>query len=204
MIWSSTGRSTGCRLERRPRASARRCGADHRHVSARSDPYRRAANSGGPSWRGAGHRLVTDPGARRLRPRPPEDRHAAAARRRDHRLGRDRNAARRRAARAVFDADGANHQSADPVWHHPDQRRHPRHHPRQCAPFADVFRPDQEPRSALLPVDRRQDRALRRARRAPDFSRAGRPRRHDRLSQRHLDLAAGGCPGRTGRDHPRT
>ena len=36
-------------------------------------------------------------------------------------------------------------------------------HPRQCPSLADVFGPDQEPWSTLLPVDRRQDRALRRA-----------------------------------------
>ena len=48
-----------------------------------------------------------------------------------------------------------------------------RHHPRQRAPLADVFRPDRQPRAALLPVDRGQDRALRRARRASDFPRAG-------------------------------
>ena len=68
-------------------------------------------------------------------------------------------------------------------------------HPRQRSSFADVFRPDQEPRPALLPVDRRQDRALRRARRPSDFPRAGGPRRHHGLSERHLDLVAGGGAG---------
>ncbi len=56
-------------------------------------------------------------------------------------------------------------------------RGDPRDHPRECAPLADVFRPDREPRAALLPVDRGQDRQVRRARRPPDFPRAGRPRR---------------------------
>ena len=77
----------------------------------------------------------------------------------------------------------------------------PRDHPRQCASLADVFRADREPRAALLPVDRGQDRALRRARRAPDLPRAGRARRHHGLSERHLDLAAGGRAARAGRDH---
>ena len=72
-------------------------------------------------------------------------------------------------------------------------------HPRQRAPLADVFRPDREPRPALLPVDRGQDRALRRARRPPDLPGAGRARRHHGLSERHLDLAAGGRAARAGR-----
>ena len=47
-------------------------------------------------------------------------------------------------------------------------------HPRQRPSLADVFRPDRQPGPALLPVDRGQDRALRRARRTPDLPRAGR------------------------------
>src|SRR5229473_2212918 len=56
---------------------------------------------------------------------------------------------------------------------------------------ADVFGPDPQPRSALLSVDRGQDRPLRRARRTSDFSRARGPGRSDDLSQRNLDVAAG-------------
>ena len=58
-----------------------------------------------------------------------------------------------------------------------------------------------EPRAALLSVDRRQDRALRRARWTPDFLGAGRPRRQHGLSERDFDLAAGGRAGRTGGVH---
>ena len=47
-------------------------------------------------------------------------------------------------------------------------------------------------RPALLPVDRGQDRPLRRPRRAPDLPGARRARRRHGLSQRHLHLAAGG------------
>ncbi len=61
--------------------------------------------------------------------------------------------------------------------------------------------PDREPRAALLPVDRGQDRALRRARRASDLPGAGGARRPDRLPERHLDLAAGRGPAGVGRDH---
>ena len=48
---------------------------------------------------------------------------------------------------------------------------------------------------ALLPLDRGQGRALRRSGAPPDLPRAGGARRPDRLSQRHLDLAAGGAAG---------
>ena len=75
--------------------------------------------------------------------------------------------------RAVLDADRAHHHAADPVRHHPHHGRDARDHPRERAPFADVFRADREPGPALLPVDRGQDRPLRRARRAPDLPRAG-------------------------------
>ncbi len=56
---------------------------------------------------------------------------------------------------------------------------------------------------ALLPVDRGQDRQVRRARRPSDLPRAGRPRRSHGLSERHLDLAAGRRAAGAGRDHSR-
>ena len=80
-------------------------------------------------------------------------------------------------------------------------RRDPRDHPRERSSIADVFRADPEPRAALLSLDRRQDRPLRRARRTPDFPRAGRTRRRHGLSERHLDVAAGGCSACAGREH---
>ena len=46
-------------------------------------------------------------------------------------------------------------------------------------------------RSALLPVDRGQDRQVRRPRRPPDLPRARRARRRHSLSKRHLDRP---CP----------
>ena len=191
------GRAPG----RRPRVRLRRGGADHRHVSARPDPYRRASDAGRPGRRGAGGRTFAHAGAARLCARPAQDRDAATARWDDDRLGGGRDAARRRAARAVLDADRAHHHAANPVRHHPHHRGHPRDHPRERAPFADVFRADREPRPALLPVDRGQDRALRRARRTPDFPGAGGARRHHRLSERHFHLAARRGAARAGRDH---
>ena len=90
-------------------------------------------------------------GGRRLCARPSQNRHAAAARRHDDRLVGGADAARRRAAGAVFGADRAHRHPANRVRHHPHDAGHPRHHPRQCASLADVFRPDQKPRPALLP-----------------------------------------------------
>ena len=119
------------------------------------------------------------------------------------RLGRGRDAARRRAAGAVFGHDRPDHDAADPVRHHPDHAGDARGDPRQCASLADVFRPDQELRTALLPLDRGQDRPLRRSRRPSDLPGAGRARRQHGLSQRHLDLAAGRRPARDPRHHPR-
>ena len=78
---------------------------------------------------------------------------------------------------------------------------HARDHPRQCASLADVFRTDRQPRPALLSVDRRQDREVRRTRRPSDFFGAGRSRRSHRLSERHFDIAAGRCAARVGRDN---
>ncbi len=122
--------------------------------------------------------------------RPPEDRHAAAARRAHHRLGQPGDAAGRRAAGAVLDPDRADHHAADFVRRHPDHAGNPRRDPRQYRPLGDVLREHPQRRPALLPVDRGQDRPLRRTRRAPDLPGAGRAGRSDGLSERHLHLAS--------------
>ena len=97
----------------------------------------------------------------------------------------------------------AHHDAADPMRHHAHGESNARHHPRQCASLADVFRTDRQQRPALLSLDRRQDRQIRRARRASDFFGAGRSRRHDRLSEWNFDFAAGRRSARFGRDHSR-
>ena len=101
------GRRPGRRAsaQGRPGADGRRGGADHRDVSARAHPYRRTADAGRPGRGGAGDRAVPDAGAAGLRARPAQDRDAAAARRHHHRLGGAGDAAGRRAAGAVLDAD---------------------------------------------------------------------------------------------------
>ena len=100
--------------------------------------------------------------------RPPEDRDAAAPRRPHHRLLGAGRAARRRSGAGVLASSGAREHASAPaaVLDHAHQRAHARDHPRRPRPLADVHRRDRGRRPALLPVDRGQDRALRRARRA--------------------------------------
>ena len=62
------------------------------------------------------------------------------------------------------------------VPHHAYDRGDPRHHRGESRPRADVFRRNREHRPALLPVDRRQNRALQGARQPSDLPRARRPR----------------------------
>ena len=194
------------RHRRRPTLSRRRRGADHRHLPARPHPYRRDARS--------------RPAASARRPRsacrdrlyglgfahgPAEDRHPAPPRRPHHRLGRPRDAARRRPARAVLVPDRRDHHAADRLPHHP-HRREATHAiiARQSRPRADVFRRHRERRPALLPLDRGQGRPLRRARAAtrssssrkastttPSIRTASRPRCPRTCSMRFLKTIPG-------------
>ncbi len=131
------GRVTGLTLADGTIFRCRRGGADHRDVPARTDPYRRAADTGRPGRRSAGARAVPDPGTTRLRARAAQDRHAAAARRHDDRLGAARNAARRRAAGAVFGADRPDRKSARSSAASPAP---PRRRTRSSAPMCIVRR----------------------------------------------------------------
>ena len=94
--------------------------------------------------------------------------------------------------RPVFSALGSPRRSPAPgaLSHHPDQRAHPRPDPRLPAPLAAVRGRDRGHGAALLPLDRGQGRALRRARLAPDLRRAGRARHPRGLPERHLDQPA--------------
>ena len=85
-----------------------------------------------------------------------------------------------------------------------DDVRDPRDHPRQPRSRTDLFRSDRRDWAALLSVHRRQGRALRRARDAPDFPGAGRPRRRHGLPERDFDVPAGGRAARAPQDHPRS
>ena len=117
---------------------------------------------------------------------------------------RARRAAGRRPAGAVLVPDRRHHHAADRLPHH--RRRRPATHAviRANLHRSPLYsRPDHRRRAALLPVDRGQGRALRRARAAPDFPRAGGARRRHGLSERHLDLAAARRAGGAAADHPR-
>ena len=80
---------------------------------------------------------------------------------------------------------------------HVHQRRGPRADPRQPAPRPDVQRADPVARAALLPVDRRQGRALRRQGSQHQLFLEPEGRQHARgLRQRHLDQPAARRAGR--------
>ena len=132
------GRVAGVRMADGREFALRRRGPDHRHVPARPDPYRRdsrfrpAASGEAPAMG-----LSRDAGAGRLCARPPEDRHAAPARWPHDRLGGARNAARRRSAGAVFDADrrGSRRRRSNAA-----SRGRPRRRTRSSAPMSIVRR----------------------------------------------------------------
>ena len=168
------------------------CGrADGRHVPRRQDPCRSRTVAGRPRGRSAvepARRAAARTAAAR---RSPQDRHAAAHRRPLDRLHRAAGAAGRRTRARVL------------------VPRSPREHPRQVCchitatnerthelirvghrPLADVHRRHRRRRPALLPVGRRQGRALRRQAVAPDLHRARGPRHARDLPERHLDQPA--------------
>ena len=190
------------RARRRSRHRRRPGRADDRHVSRRPHSYRRRKDPGRAGRRSALARSVAHPARARFRARPAEDRHAAAARRQHDRLARARHTAGRRPAGPVLVPDRADHDAADRLPHHRDQPGDARGHPRQSRPLAALCRRDHRGRAALLPLDRGQGGALRRARTAPNLPRArGAGRRHD-LPERHLDLAAARRAERVARDDP--
>ena len=185
------------------RILGRRRGADHRHLPARPDPYRRAQDPGRPHRRGpspwpldprstawacawAGSRPAPRPGSTAAPSTGPVSRCSMATTRPD--------------PSRSSPTQIATPQVACHITH--TSRGDPRHHRRQPRPRADVLRRHRERRPALLPLDRRQGRPLQGARQPPDLPRAGRSRRRHRLSERHLDLAARGRAACVPQDHP--
>ena len=157
----------------------------------------------GPGGRGAVPGPGADPAATGPAPGPAEDRHAAAARRPDHRLGGAGCPAGRRPAGAHVLSDRRGSRC----------RRFPAISPKRrwramsssaaiCTARPCLFGPDRRHRPALLPLDRGQGGAICRQGPAPDLPGAGRAGRPDHLSQRHLHLAAPGCAARSPEDHP--
>ena len=93
-------------------------------------------------------------------------------------FSRARDAARRRSGAGVLAswARATMHPRAGAVLDHAHERAHARDHSRRARSLAAVHRRHQGRRSALLPVDRGQGRALRRAHEPSDLPRARRPR----------------------------
>ena len=75
---------------------------DHRHLSGRAHPVRRAELAGRPRRRVPGHRPVGQPARPGLSPGPAADQHPAAHRRPHHRLFPDHAPARQRRAAALL------------------------------------------------------------------------------------------------------
>ena len=176
--------------ERHPISGARR-GADRGHVPGRQDSRRLGEPCRRPRRRSA---VAASRGAAartEFARRPPEDRHAAADRRPQHRFFGDARTAQRRAAAGILLPGHARSASAAiALPHHGNQRAHPRHHSRRHRPLAHVHRIDRGRRPALLPIGGRQGGAIRRQALASDLRRA-RGSRHPRdLSQRHLHQPA--------------
>ena len=172
-----------------------RRGADHRAPSCAASST--SAKSAVPAGR---HRraAVSSVSPRRLRrarlaARPAEDRNAATPRRHGRSTGPGSSASPATSAPEPFSAL-TDRACSTPQIDCRITRTTPATHDvirgnlasrRRCIPARS------RARAALLPLDRGQGGALRRARAAPDLPRAGGARRRHGLSERHLDLAAG-------------
>ncbi len=194
------GRRAVCRRHRGP---VRRGGAHDGNLSARYDPYRRAAERGGTGRGGAFGRPGPHPVAAGAAAGSAQDRHAAATGPSHHRLGRVARRPRRRGAGTIQPADRADHQSAGGMPHHQDHAGDSRDHPRQPAPLGGLCRTYRGDRAALLPIDRGQDRAVLGPREPQHIPRTRGPGRRHRVSQRHLDQSAGRGTGCSAGDNTR-
>ena len=196
--------------DRRPGAGGRRrvcvprARRHDRHVPERPDSHRPRAASGRPRRRTAVARSRRLAEVVRVRMGPAEDRHAASARSREHRL---RSARRRGALRSSSAATSRRCRSRscrraierpqiDCYLLHTNDRV--RDLVRANIDRSPLFNGQiQRHRPALLPVARRQDRPVSRQGAAPDLPRAGGRRRAGDLRQRLLDVPAARRPGRS-------
>ena len=193
--WRRRGRARDRRRHAdRPALRGRRRRADDRHVPVRAHPRRPRPTTrrAAPAIRRR-RRWARGCASCSLPRRTPEDRHAAAPRRPHDRFLAYSSEQPGDDPAPVFSFHGLarDASAAGAVLDHAHQRAHARHHSRRPRPLAAVHRRDQGRRPALLPVDRGQGRALRRARRATRSSSSPKASTTQRdLSERHLDVAA--------------
>ena len=147
------------------------CGSDHRHVPARPDPSRRRDGARRPRWaksrcwafRRASKRWACRLG--RLKTGTPArlDGNSAS-------ISRCLKSSRATTPPEPFSSlTQAITTPQISCHHHPDDCRNASDHRGQSASLGNVFGAHPEPWAALLPVDRGQDRPLRRSRQPPDL-----------------------------------
>ena len=169
----------------------RRGRADHRHVPLGAHPRRPAELRGRPRGRPAGEAARRRAARAQAPGRAPEDGHAAATRRSHDRLRSPRRPAGRRSrARVLVHGHARDAPGAAALLDHAHDGGDARDHPRRARPLAALRGRDPGRGPALLPVDRGQGRALRRARVAPGIPRARGPDDERDLSERRIDVAA--------------
>ncbi len=124
-----------------------------------------------------------------------QDRHAGTAERPHDRLRPDAGTARRRRSAAVLVSDRQVAGRAAALLDHVHERTSPRVDPGESAPRADVQRPNPQLGPSLLPVDRRQGRAVRGQIAASAVPGAGRTQHARGVRQRSADQPAARRPG---------
>ena len=191
------------RQRRRHRAGARerrnlplpRAGHHDGNVSQRAGARRPRSATVGPRRRAAVARSRGVDQVDRLRLGASEDRNAAAARSKEHRLLAVRAPSAATIRRCRSRSRPTDRARPDRLPSAPHDRPRPRARAAAHRRVAALQRPDQRHRPALLPVARRQGHAVPAPRAAPAVSRArGAGRRRD-LHQRLLDEPAGARPG---------
>ncbi len=190
----------------------RRCGRrrDHGHLYGGAHLYRGVHGARGPPGRTCGHGARQQLAAPRLRGGPPQDGHAGAGGPRVAGSRPHGQTGRRRARAALRLWRRPCRAAVGALLGHLHERRDPSRDPRGSRQIAPLQRQDQRDRAAVLPLDRGQGGALRRAR-APPGVRGARGPRHGRdVPQRPVVVASRGraaalCPHgprpRAGRAH---
>ncbi len=174
---------------------------DDGDIPARPDAHGGEEDGGRPRRRGRGQGALGGPRPAGPETRPFQDRHAAARPPRQRGLRGLRAAAGRRSPGPLLLPHRKARRRAGPLLADRDQRERPPVDPREPPQEPHVLRADPGHRPALLPLDRRQGRAVRGEAAPHDLPRARRLDGAGDLHQRALDVAPGGGPARDpGRD----